>query len=85
MNKVNSLVICIDKYDSKEEFENAIKDAIMMLLNNDYVMTVRYDEKGLGIVAIEFDYDNQNIGDAYPYWLTPKEYENVIWNNEDEE
>jgi hypothetical protein len=82
MNKVNSIVICRDKYNSKEEFENAIRDAIMLLLNAEYIMTVRYDEKGLGIVVINYNYSEQEYGDAYPYWLMPEEWESVIWNDE---
>ena len=85
MNKVNSIVICRDNYNSQEEFENAIKDAVMVLLNNDYIMTVRYDEKGLGIVAIDYNYSDESFGDCYPYWLMPEEYESIIWNNEGEE
>lgn len=82
MNKVNQIVICKDQYKTKEEFENAIKDAIMVLLNNNYIMTVRYDEKGLGIVAIEYNSDDQVFGDAYPYWLLPEEWESVEWKDE---
>lgn len=85
MNKVNSIVICKDKYNSEEEFENAIRDAIILLLNAEYVMTVRYDEKGLGIVVIDYNYDNREFGDAYPYWLMPEEWESVIWNDERED
>lgn len=82
MNNVNEIVICKDQYKSKEDFENAIKDAIMVLLNNNYIMTVRYDEKGLGIVAIEYDSDDQSHGKAYPYWLLPEEYESIEWEDE---
>lgn len=85
MKSVNELVICRHKYNSQEEFENAIRDAIMLLLNAEYVMTVRYDEKGLGIVAIEYNYGDQSFGDAYPYWLMPEEWESVVWNDEKED
>ena len=85
MKNVNSIVICRDEYKSKEEFENAIKDAVMVLLNNNYIMTVKYDEKGLGIVAIDYEYDNQEFGSAYPYWLMPEEWESIVWNNERED
>lgn len=84
MNKVNSIVICREKFDSDEAFKNAIRDAVMVLLDNEYVMTVRYDEKGLGIVAIDYDYEDQSLGDAYPYWLTPEEWESVMWDDERE-
>ena len=83
MNNVNSIVICRNNFESQEEFENAIRDAVMVLLNNDYIMTVRYDEKGLGIVVIDFESDNQEFGGAYPYWLLPTEYESIAWNDED--
>lgn len=84
MNKVNTIVICRDEYKSKEDFENAIKDAVMVLLNNNYIMTVRYDEKGLGIIVIDYNYDKEEYGDAYPCWLMPEEYDSVVWNDERE-
>ena len=77
MNQVNSIVICRDEYKSQDAFENAIKDAVMVLLNNNYIMTIRYDEKGLGIVAIDFNYADQSFGDVYPYWLTVEQAEGV--------
>lgn len=85
MHKVNTIVVTRDNFDSQEEFESAIKDAVMLLLNNNYIMTVRYDDKGLGIVVIDYNYGNQEYGDSYPYWLLPEEYESVTMNTEDEE
>lgn len=82
MNKVNQIVICKDQYESQEEFQNAIRDAIMVLLNNDYIMTVDYDEKGLGIVVIEYNHSEQEFGCAYPYWLMPEEIESIEWKDE---
>lgn len=82
MHKVNRITVCRDEYNSKEEFENAIKDAVMVLLNNNYIMTVRYDEKGLGIVAIDYNYSDQSYGDAYPYWLLPEEIESVEYEED---
>lgn len=82
MKSVNKIVICKDEYKSKEEFENAIRDAIMVLLNNNYIMTVRYDDKGLGIVVIEYNYAEQEYGEAYPYWLLPEEWESVEWEDD---
>lgn len=82
MNKVNELVLCREDYESQEEFENEIKKAVMLLLNANQIMTVRYDEKGLGIIIIEYKYADQNYGDYYPYWLSPEEIESVIFDNE---
>lgn len=82
MNRTNEIVICRSEYKTKEDFENAIRDAVMVLLNNNYIMTVRYDEKGLGIVAIEYNYANQEYGDVYPHWLYPEEHESIVWRDE---
>lgn len=81
MNKVNQLVIQRDDYESKEEFENAIKEAVMVLLNNGYIMTVRYDDKSFGIVLIEFEHENIEYGCPHPYWLSPEEFDSVEWEH----
>lgn len=73
MKKVNEIVICRSSFKSQEEFENSIRDAVMLLLKNDYIMTIHYDEPGLGIVSIEYNYANREYGDTYPHWLTPEE------------
>lgn len=84
MKRMNELVIARDEYKTKEDFENAIKEAIMVLLNNGYIMTVKYDcnDKNLGIAVIHFNYANESIGDSFPYWLYPDEYESIEWENE---
>ena len=83
MKRVNEIVICRNEYKTKEDFENAIKDAVMVLLNNNYIMTVRYDEKGLGIVVIDYNPIQKEFGEPYPYWLTEDELESVTWEDED--
>lgn len=79
---VNQIVVCQEDYDTKADFENAIKDAVIVLLNNNYIMTVRYDDKGLGIVTIDFNYDDESFGCDYPYGLSPDEWESVAWDDE---
>ena len=80
----NSIVFCKDKYETETDWELAIGNAVMMLLNADYIITVRYDEKGSGIVVIEFEYDDRDYGGVYPYWLEPEEIEQVVFNDERE-
>lgn len=85
MTQVNSIVICKDDYDITEEFKNTIRDTIMLLLDANYETTVRYDEKGLGIVSIDFDHDRScYYGNPIPYWLSPEEDESVVWDDERE-
>jgi hypothetical protein len=82
MNGVNSLVICRENYTSEENFENEVKKAIILLLDAGYVTTVKYDDKGLGIVHIQYNNGDRQVGEPYPYWLTPTEFESVIWEYE---
>ena len=82
MNKVNELVLCRDNYDSQEDFEEAIKNAIMLLLDANYISVVRYDDKSFGIVVIEYNYAELEYGDKYPYWLYPNEEESVVYSKE---
>ena len=82
MRDINTITICRDTYKTQEDFENAIKKAIMVLLDNNYIMTVRYDEPGLGIVCIDYNYADQSYGCHYPYWLSPTEWESVVWDDE---
>ena len=83
MNRVNNITICRDTYETQEAFENAIKKAIMVLLDNEYIMTVRYDEPRLGIVCIDFEDSDMGIGAPYPFWLTPEQSESVILDDDD--
>ena len=81
MNKVNELVICKDNYETQQEFENAIRDAVMLLLKANYISVISYDEKGFGIVKIEYNYDKKEYGDRYPYWLYPEEKESIDYED----
>ncbi len=78
MNSVNRITICKDKYKTQDDFENVIKKAIMLLLDNGYIMTVRYDEPGLGIVCLDYNYADRSFGTDYPVWLSPEEQEKIL-------
>lgn len=85
MKDVNSIAICRDNFPTKEEWMDAIRDMVCALLDNNQIMTVRYDEPGLGIVVIEFNPNNQSFGCYYPYWLSPEEEESIIYDREKED
>ena len=81
MNKVNTLVICEDKYASKEEWQQEIGKAVMMLANAGYIMVAELEE--VGIFRIDYEHSNQEWGCPYPYWLSPDEIESVTWDEDD--
>lgn len=87
MNNTNSIVVCKDDYNTVEDFENAVKKVVMVLLDNSYIMTVKYDgnDRGMGIVVINFEYADQEYGADYPYWLSPEEIDSVITDEERKE
>lgn len=82
MNDVNTIIICKEDHKTQEVFEDVVKRAIMVLLENNYIMTVRWDEPGLGILRIDYEHDDQSLGANYPYWLSPEEIESVISDDE---
>ena len=82
MNKVNELVLCTEDYENENEFQSKLAEAIMLLLGTGYICTVREDD--VGIIVIEYDYDDSAYGSPYPYWLTPEQAESIsLDNNED--
>lgn len=85
MKKVNQFVICKDSFKTQEEFENEIKKAVILLLNNDYIMTVKYDagDKEMGVVVIDYDCADETWGCHYPYWLSPEEFELIESKSEE--
>lgn len=75
MNDVNRLTLCKEDYDSEDELFETLKNAVKLLIDAGYIMTIRYDDKGLGIICIDYDYADQSYGCHYPYWLSPEEAE----------
>ena len=82
MNNINTIIICKDDYSTNEEFENAIKKAVTCLLDNNYIMTVQYEEKGLGIIRIDYNHIDRALGEDYPIWLSPEEEESIMIEQE---
>ena len=82
MNNINILEIDRDDYVTKEDFANAVRDAVMVLLNNRYIMTIECVDN---IVDINYNYADESYGGDYPRWLSPEEWENVVNNTEEEE
>ena len=68
--KPNRIVICRDEYETEPAFKKAIGDAVNILLDANYAINTFYDDKGFGIVCIDFDHKDENLASLYPYWLT---------------
>lgn len=79
MADVNELVLCKTDYNNEMEFRNAVSEAVFLLLNANYKMSVRYDDKGLGIVVIEYYHADESYGGPILRWLEPEEAEKLGW------
>lgn len=79
--------ICIDRdnFSSREEWEDATKRIIFSLLENRQIMTVSAAEFGMGLVDIEFNPNKPEWGCHMPYWLSPREEESVIYDDDRED
>ena len=84
MNKTNEFVLKKENYKSYEEFERALGRIVLSLIESDYIMTVRYDEPGVGIVAIDYNYADKAFGYDYPYWLSEDEFFSIYADEERE-
>lgn len=86
MTKVNTIVFCKDDYKTEQEWKDAVRDATFILLNAQYQMIIKYDEPGLGIIRIDFEFADESLGSPWPYWLTVDQAEHLIYEySEDSE
>lgn len=82
MNKVNTLVLCEEDYSSKEEWQQEIGKAAMLLSHAGYIMVAHLEETG--IFRIDYEYVDKEYGCVYPYWLSPDEAARIIWDDDEE-
>ena len=76
--KHETIVFSVSNYnDDLDKMFEAITTVAKVLLNEGYVVLLRYDEPGLGIAVMEFEHDDNLSywGVANPIWLTPEEIE----------
>ena len=82
MTRVNTIVFCKEDYKTEQDWKDAVRDAVFLLLNAQYQMVIRYDEPGLGIICVDFESSDETLGAPWPYWLTPLEAESVVTDKE---
>lgn len=80
--RYNKIVICKDDFDGRgvETFEEAISKTLLLLFNAGYTCIVRQDE--IGIIVIEYNYDDRleskaGFGTPSPYWLSEEDEEDM--------
>lgn len=78
MAKPNEITFTIEDYEGNAtEMFADIGKVLKILTKNGYVCTFDCDEPGLQIYVIEFDYEDEELCDMKPYWLTPEQFEKL--------
>ena len=72
--------IVFTEEDCGDNLWNVIGQQLKILSDAGYVCIVKLED--IGIVVIEFQCDDPELGCAYPYWLYPKEEDTVVYKNE---
>lgn len=57
---MNKLTMMRENYKTDEDFNRALGNAVRFFADNDYQMKCYWDDKGVGVFVIEFDY--QDVG-----------------------
>lgn len=78
MPKPNQIAFDIENYAGNEtEMFADIGRVLKILTNNGYVCTFTCDEPAFQIYVIEFDYQDEELCNVKPYWITPEQMEKL--------
>jgi len=78
----NTVAFDQSRYRSDEDMWSNITMLLRSLCDAGCVSMVRYEDAG--IYVVEFASADQSLGDVYPYWLTPEQFETVVFDKEEE-
>ena len=86
MAKPNEITFDIENYDGNEtEMFADIGGVLKILAKNGYVCTFTCDEPSFQIYVVDFDYEDEELCNMKPYWLTPEQYEKAVEEKEEED
>ena len=71
--KVNRITFNQENYESEDEMFKDIAKVLQILSKNDEICTFEYEDAG--IYFLQHNYQEQEFGDLYPYWMSVDDYE----------
>ena len=80
---VNRITFNVERYDSEDDMFKDVARVLQILTKNDEICTFEYED--VGIYILQHNYQNEEFGDLYPYWMTPDDYEDYIFSKEKSE
>lgn len=72
-----------DKYTNEQEMWTEVQKLLSVLCNADYKAVVRWDDRGIGILVVEFGHNGPDL-DSTLVWLQDDEYV-ASWRSKDSE
>lgn len=85
MAKPNEITFTIEDYEGNAtEMFADIGKVLKILTKLGYICTFRCDEQSFQIYQIEFDYEDEELAEVKPYWLTPEQYEKAVAEKEED-
>lgn len=86
MAKPNQITFCVENYYGNEtEMFADIGKVLKILTKLGYVCTFTCDEQAFQIYVIKFDYEDDELAEVKPYWLTLEQYERAATEEEEED
>jgi len=80
LEDLNSITLTEDEFGSEDKLYNALGNLLKILFRAGYKTEVYDDERN--IIVIKFSHGNPEYEDPVCTWLTPDEYDEVMWNRE---
>lgn len=81
-SRCNELVLTREEFG--DDLYTKLGEAVSLLINAGYECVIRYDEPGLGIILIEYNYDRRKeYGNETAYWISTEE-EDVLFSYREE-
>lgn len=85
MAKPNEITFTIEDYEGNAtEMFADIGKVLKILTKLGYVCTFRCDDQNFQIYQIEFDYEDDELAEVKPYWLTAEQYEKAVEEKEED-
>ena len=82
MAEPNEMTFDRTPYESDAEMWKDINNFLSAILKNGYIATVHLEDGE--VYVIRFDYDDEQMGTPYPYWMTPDEFEKRFGEGEED-
>lgn len=80
MERIPHIAFDVKKYNDFDYMMYDVRDAMRLLVKNDYEVVFRYEDAGIYI--LEYGHNNESFGSPMAYWLYPEDYQDFMFMKE---